>query len=176
MVDGVASLLQLVWSLRGVGRWADERGANLLDGGAPFYSTYACADGGWVAVGALEPEFFRTLVHTLGWPDAAEVASAQHDTAGWPALRQRLADTFAQRPRDAWAELFAGVDACVTPVLGLDEVAAHPHVAARGTMIESDGVVQAAPAPRFSRTPAGRVQPPRSELDDPAAVLRDWTR
>lgn len=176
MIDGVASLLQLVWSLRGVGQWADRRGANLLDGGAPFYTTYACSDGGWVAVGALEPGFFTVLVSTLGWADADEVARGQHDPSTWPALRERLASTFAGRPRDEWAALFAGSDACVTPVLGLAEASLHPHLAARGTLVDVDGVVQAAPAPRFSRTPADDVTPPRSALDDVGEVLAAWSR
>lgn len=176
MVDGVASLLQLVWSLRGVGQWSDRRGVNLLDGGAPFYATYACADGGWVAVGALEPEFFAVLVSALGWADAEAVVRAQYDPATWPALRERLAAGFAERPRDEWAAVFAGTDACVTPVLGLAEASAHPHLAERGTLIEADGVVQAAPAPRFSRTPAAAVVPPRSALDDAGEVLAQWSR
>lgn len=174
MVDGVASLLQLIWSLRGTGQWSDRPGTNLLDGGAPFYDTYTCADGGFVAVGALEPGFFRLLVDGVGWADADAVAAAQYDPRTWPALRARLSDTFATRTRDEWAEVFDGSDACVTPVLSFAEAAAHPHLTARGTLVEADGVVQAAPAPRFSRTRAPGIRPPRSMPDDVADVLADW--
>ncbi len=175
MVDGVVSLLQLIWSLRGTGQWSDTPGQNLLDGGAPFYDTYACADGGWVAVGALEPAFFHQLVEGLGWEDAAAVAASQYDTRSWPALRARLAETFASRTREEWAGVFDGTDACVTPVLSLDEASRDPHLRARTTVVDADGVPQAAPAPRFSRTPAGEIIPPRSAPDDLAAVLADWS-
>ena len=175
MVDGVVSLLQLIWSRRGTGQWSDTPGQNLLDGGAPFYDTYACADGGWVAVGALEPAFFHQLVEGLGWEDAAAVAASQYDTRSWPALRARLAETFASRTREEWAGVFDGTDACVTPVLSLDEASRDPHLRARTTVVDADGVPQAAPAPRFSRTPAGEIIPPRSAPDDLAAVLADWS-
>lgn len=174
MVDGVSSLLQLIWSLRGAGQWRDRAGTNLLDGGAPFYDTYACADGGAVAVGALEPGFFRLLLTGLGWDDVDAVAAAQYDPRTWPALRGRLADTFATRPRDDWAHVFEGTDACVTPVLTFAEAQIHPHLRARGTLVEADGVVQAAPAPRFSRTPAPGIRPPRTAPDDVTAVLAEW--
>lgn len=175
MVDGVASLLQLIWALRGTGQWSDRAGTNLLDGGAPFYDTYACADGRAVAVGALEPAFFRRLVEGLGWEDAEAVAAGQYDPRGWPALRARLSAAFAERPRDDWAAAFEGTDACVTPVLTFAEAARHPHLRARETLIEADAVVQAAPAPRFSRTTAPAVRPPSAAWDDAADVLADWT-
>jgi alpha-methylacyl-CoA racemase len=175
MVDGVASLLQLIWALRGTRQWRDKPGVNLLDGGAPFYDTYACADGRFVAVGALEPEFFRQLVDGLGWTDAAATAASQYDPRTWPALRARLAETFRTQTRDQWAEVFAGTDACVTPVLTFEEAATHPHLAARATLVESDGVTQAAPAPRFSLTASPGIRPPRSAPDDIDAVLADWT-
>lgn len=172
MVDGASVLAQMVWALRGVGAWSTERAANLLDGGAPFYDTYVCADGRYVAVGALEPQFYAALLDGLGL-DPAELPD-QNDRSGWPVLRARLTQVFASRTRDEWAKVFADTDACVTPVLTFDEVADHPHVAARQTLIEIDGVVQPAPAPRFSRTapdtPAGPPKP-GSGNDE---VLRDW--
>lgn len=174
MVDGVASLLQLIWALRGTGQWSDRPGTNLLDGGAPFYDTYACLDGRFVAVGALEPAFFRLLVRGLGWEDADAVAATQYDPRTWPALRARLAETFATRSRDDWAAVFAESDACVTPVLTFAEAADHPHLRSRATLVEADGVVQAAPAPRFSRTGAPSIRPPRSTPDDVDDVLADW--
>ena len=158
MVDGASVLAQLMWSMRGRGEWADERGVNLLDGGAPFYDIYACADGRYVAVGALEPKFYDALLEGLGLD--ASTLPAQDDRAGWPLLRARFAEAFAEHPRDHWAMVFGKVDACVTPVLTFAEAAQHPHLAARSTLIELDGVVQAAPAPRFSRTRPGTPAAP----------------
>jgi alpha-methylacyl-CoA racemase len=175
MIDGTAVLLQMFWSMRGMGVWTDDREANLLDGGAPFYDTYACADGQYVAVGALEPQFYAALLAGLGI-DPDELP-AQHDRAGWPQVRARLTATFAARSRDEWAAAFAGVDACVTPVLTFAEAAGHEHVAARGTLTTIGGVVQAAPAPRFSRTPPGQPgepAPPPEPGGDTDAVLADW--
>jgi alpha-methylacyl-CoA racemase len=170
MVDGVTSLMSMFYGLRAGGAWSDERGANLLDGGAPFYDTYLCADGRYVAVGALEPQFWAALVDTLGLRDLPP----QHDRARWPELRQRLTDAFAVRSRDEWAELFAGVDACVAPVLTLGEAARHPHLVARGSVVERDGVTQPAAAPRFSRTPSAAGARPRPPGADTRCALGDW--
>jgi alpha-methylacyl-CoA racemase len=157
MIDGVASQTAFLHGLLALGAWSTDRGTNLLDGGAPFYDTYRCADGGFVAVGALEPQFYAELCARLEldpahWP--------QHDRARWPVLREELTRCFASRTRDEWAELFADSDACVAPVLDLVEAPAHPHHRARGTFVEVDGVVQPAPAPRFARTPGGLDRPP----------------
>jgi alpha-methylacyl-CoA racemase len=173
MVDGASLLSQMVWGLRGQGLWTDGREENVLDGHAPFYDTYACADGRHVAVGALEPQFYAELLAGLGLD--GEELPAQYDRSGWPVLRARFTEIFGGRTRDDWAATFAGTDACVTPVLAFDEVAAHPHVAARGTIVERDGLPQAAPAPRFSRTPATLPEGPAApeQVDD---VLADWTR
>lgn len=152
MCDGANLLLAMAHGMRAAGMWRDERGTNLLDGGAPFYDTYRCADGGYVAVGALEPQFWAALVTTLGLSDLP----AQHDRDRWPELRARLTETFASKSRDEWAGVFADIDACVTPVLTLSEAAGGAHLAARATLVDIDGVVQPAPAPRFSRTP-GRI-------------------
>ncbi|MBA2471592.1 MAG: CoA transferase [Pseudonocardiales bacterium] len=172
MVDGVSVLAQMFWSLRAGGLWSDERGSNLLDSGAPFYDTYACADGRYVAVGALEPQFYAALLDGLGL--TGEELPGQLDPAGWPALRQRFIDAFASRCRDEWVAVFEGTDACVAPVLSFAEVPAHPHIAARGTVITVDGVPQAAPAPRFSRTSPDRPTPPPKPGADTADVLADW--
>jgi alpha-methylacyl-CoA racemase len=172
MVDGASLLTQLMWSLRGGSGWTDERADNLLDGASPFYDTYRCADGRFVAVGALEPQFYAALLHGLGLDGAA--LPAQYDRSGWPVLRQTFTEVFGARSRDEWAEVFADTDACVTPVLSFGEAAEHPHIAARNTLIELDGVVQAAPAPRFSRTPAGPPTTPPEPGADTDAVLRGW--
>jgi alpha-methylacyl-CoA racemase len=157
MVDGAALLTTQFHELLAAGLWREERGANLLDGGAPFYGVYETADGRHLAVGALEPQFWAELLRRLGL-DAGDLP-AQLDRDGWPLLRARLAALFRTRTRDEWSELLAGTDACVTPVLGLAEAPAHPHNRARGTFVDVGGVVQPAPAPRFSRpasTPTGR--------------------
>jgi alpha-methylacyl-CoA racemase len=172
MVDGASSLITMVYGLLGSGLWQDRRAANLLDGGAPFYDTYACADGRHVAVGALEPQFYAAFVDGLGLADP--LPGAQYDVAHWPEHRRRFAEAFATRPRDEWADLFAGTDACVTPVLGLAEAPSHPHLAARGTFVEHDGASQPAPAPRFSRTPGAVRGAPRRPGADTRSVLAAW--
>ena len=153
MVDGVSSLLQFVWDLRSEGRWGGGRGTNVLDGGAPFYATYRCRDGRYLAVGAIEPQFYARLVEGLGLAEAG--LPPQGDRTQWPAMRERFAATIALRTRDEWTATFEGRDACVTPVLTLDEVEHHPHIAARGTVRDVDGRVEVGVAPRFSRTAPG---------------------
>ncbi|MFZ2118468.1 MAG: CaiB/BaiF CoA-transferase family protein, partial [Pseudonocardiaceae bacterium] len=172
MVDGVSALAQMFWSMRACGLWSDQRGSNLLDSGAPFYDTYACADGRYVAVGALEPHFYAALLEGLEL--VGEELPGQLDQTGWPVLRQRFTDAFASRSRDEWGAVFEGTDACVAPVLSFAEVPAHPHIAARGTVITLDGVPQAAPAPRFSRTRPDRPTPPPKPGADTADVLAEW--
>jgi alpha-methylacyl-CoA racemase len=172
MVDGVALLSTMLWSMRDMGLWSGPRGANLLDGGAPFYDTYACADGGHVAVGPIEPQFYAAMLERLGL-DPADLPG-QLDTERWPELRAALEAAFRTRTRDEWTEVFAGVDACVTPVVTLAEAPHEPHLAARGTLAEHDGRVQPAPAPRFSRTPAEPPSPATAAGSDTAEVLRDW--
>ncbi len=157
MVDGVAVLGAMVHGLLAAGAWTDRREANLLDGGAPFYRCYATADGGHVAVGALEPRFYAALLDGVGldpadWP--------QDDPGRWPALRAALAARFATADRATWADRFAGTDACVAPVLSLVEARSHPHLTARATFVEHEGLVQPAPAPRLSRTPGALSRPP----------------
>jgi alpha-methylacyl-CoA racemase len=160
MVDGVALLMAPFFAGFRSGYFTAERGTNLLDSGAPFYDCYACADGRWVAVGALEPQFFAALVAGLGL-DPDELGG-QHDRAGWPEMRRRFAAAFATRRRDDWVAHFAGRDACVAPVLTTEETFADPHLAARATVVEVDGVPQPAPAPRFAATPATLDRPPPS--------------
>jgi alpha-methylacyl-CoA racemase len=154
MIDGAASLTAFVHGLLAMGAWTDEREANLLDGAAPYYDTYTCADGGFLALGGLEPQFHAELCDRLGL-DPADFP--QHDRASWPDQKARLAALFVTRPRDEWVAMFDGSDACVAPVLSLTEAPDHPHHVARATYVEVDGYAQPAPAPRFSRTP-GQVR------------------
>ncbi|WP_261558347.1 CaiB/BaiF CoA transferase family protein [Frankia tisae] len=173
IVDGASLLAHMVWGLRGRGRWNDERGSNRLDTGAPFYDVYETADGGYMAVGALEPRFYATFVTGLGLDPAA--LPGQDDRARWPELREAFAKAFAGRTRDEWAAVFDPLDACVTPVLDFDEATAHPHMAAREILIDVAGVAQPAPAPRFSRSvPAAPRVPPRAAVTV-AEVLAGWT-
>jgi alpha-methylacyl-CoA racemase len=172
IVDGAASLLTFVYAALAHGAWRDRRGSNLLDGGAPFYTTYACAGGGYVAVGALEPQFHAGLVAKLGLDP--ETFKDRLDPESWPRLRKLLQETFAQRTRREWCELFEGTDACVAPVLGLGEVADDPHIAARDTMPTLNGVPCPAPAPRFSRTPSA-LHGVDGQAHDPAAIAREWS-
>ncbi|HEX6000312.1 MAG TPA: CaiB/BaiF CoA-transferase family protein [Hyphomicrobiaceae bacterium] len=171
MIDGSAILMALTYGLYAQGIWQDERGVNVLDTGAPWYDTYQTSDGKWLAVGAIEKRFYEAFVAGLGL-DASTLPS-QHDRAGWPELRHRFAEAIAGRTRDEWEGLFAGTDACVAPVLGLGEVAQHSHNAARGTFVTRDGVLQPAPAPRFSRTVPEMGPAPRPLGADTDAVLAD---
>ena len=168
MTDGSATLMSMMYTLRAMGEWTAQRGSNLLDGGAHFYDTYCCQDGKWLSVGAIEPQFYALLLETLGVDDPA--FAAQWDRSQWPTLKAKLADIFLRRSRDEWCELFAGRDACVAPVLEMDEAPHHPHNQSRQTFIEVNGVPQPAPAPRFSRTPAAAPTPPQAVADS-AAVL-----
>ncbi|MER5951879.1 CaiB/BaiF CoA-transferase family protein [Streptomyces sp. NPDC001904] len=154
MTDGTAIQLALIHGLMAVGRWTDKRASNLFDGAAPFYRTYRTADGGHMAVGSVEPQFYAALLDVLGLREDPLFAR-QLDQAAWPAMGERLAEIFAGRTREQWTEAFDGTQACVTPVYGLTEAASHPHNVARGTYYTDDGVLQPAPAPRFLGTPAG---------------------
>ncbi len=170
MTDGTALLSAMMYGFKAEGRWSNHRGENLLDGGAPFYDTYACADGKYVAIGAIEPQFYATLRELCGIHDTA--FDAQMDTARWPLQKLRMADVFRTRTRDEWCALLEGSDACFAPVLDWDEAPRHPHNLARETFVTQDGVVQPAPAPRFSRTPAS--PPQRSVAREPHDLLREW--
>lgn len=172
MVDGTASLATMVYGVLGEGAWTDAREANLLDGAAPFYDTYRCADGRFVAVGALEPQFYAELVRGLGL--SGQLPGEQYDRRHWPEHRRLFAETFATRSRDEWAAQFSTTDACLAPVLGLTEAPSHPHLVARGTFVEVDGVVQPRVAPRFSRSAGQDPTPPRRVGADTVAVLSAW--
>ena len=158
MVDGVSILSQMMWTMKTTGALRDERESFLLDGGAPFYRTYETADGRYMAVGSIEPQFFAKLLDGLGL--TSEDVPNQLDVAAFPNVHKLFAERFAGKTRDEWTEIFAGTDACVTPVLTWTEASQNDHLKARATVLEANGVEQAAPAPRFSRTPSGPVGPP----------------
>jgi len=172
MVDGTASLLAMALGFFSAGIQKPERGSNLLDGGAPFYDTYQCADGEYLAVGALEPQFFAELVRVLG---VADRVPEQNDLARWPEMRKIFAEAIAGRTRDEWAADFDSVDACVAPVLRLDEIESHPHIAARGCVVRRDGVLQPDVAPRFSRTPGEIGSAPGSLVVTADEALAAWS-
>lgn len=172
MVDGAAALMAIIYGLHGLGAWRRERGTNFLDGGAPWYDTYECADGRFVAVGAIEPQFYALLLDKCGITDADDWP--QWDTARWPEMKEKLITLFRTRTRDEWCRLLEGTDTCFAPVLDLDEAPRHPHSRARHAFVEVAGVTQPAPAPRFSRTPPDTPSPPAKPGEHTVDVLHDW--
>jgi len=172
ITDGAASLMMLFYGLHGAGGWRDERGSNVLDTGAPFGEIYETKDGKFVSVLALEPKFYDELVRRMGL-DAASLPG-QYDQSEWPAMKRRFAETFKTKTRDEWCALLEGTDACFAPVLSLTEAPHHRHNVARGTFVDVDGVVQPAPAPRFSRTPVAIQGPPAAPGQHTDQALRDW--
>ncbi|MFD4543859.1 CaiB/BaiF CoA transferase family protein [Streptomyces bauhiniae] len=171
IVDGTAHLSAMIHGMLAAGAWQDRRAANLLDGGCPYYGTYETADGKYMAVGALEPRFYAEFLRLL---DLDGLAGAHHDPARWPELRERVAARFKSGTRDEWTARFEGTDACVAPVLSLREAPHHPHLAARATFTEHDGLVQPAPAPRFSATPTRVRTGPALPGTGAEDVARDW--
>lgn len=157
MVDGVSVLAQMMWTMKSTGALRDERESFLLDGGAPFYRCYETADGKYMAVGAIEPQFFAALLAGLGL--SADEVPGQFEIGSFATMFDVFTQRFAGKTRDEWTAIFDGTDACVTPVLTWSEAAVDPHLIARATVINAGGVDQAAPAPRFSRTPSGPVGP-----------------
>lgn len=174
MVDGTAVLMSMFWSMYALG-WFDptRRGTNLLDTGRPYYDVYACSDGRYVAIGALEPQFFAELLRRTGLA-TDDAAYLQDDPRTWPALRDRLTGLFATRTQAEWCTVFDGTDACVAPVLTMTEATTHPHNLARATFTNRDGAWQPSPAPRFSRTPAVLSLPPAYPGQHTEAALADW--
>lgn len=170
MVDGTLALSHMMWNFRGLGRWSDERGVNFLDTGAPYYDTYETADGKYMAVGAVEPQFYALLLGGMGLDPAS--LPGQNDQEGWQQTKKVFADVFRTKTRDEWAAIFNGTDACTTPVLTFAEASANPHLADRESLVELDGVTQHRPAPRFSRSDPGLPTPPATEAVNAEAL---WT-
>ena len=172
MVDGAANLMTPIYGLKAAGRWADERGVNILDGGAPWYDVYETKDGKFISIGSIEKKFYAELIEKLGLGDAN--LPAQFDMAQWPALRRHFTAAFKEKTRDEWCAIMEGSDICFAPVLSMEEAPGHGHMKARGTFVEVDGITQPGPAPRFSRTPGGirhRAPKPGEGAD---ATLKDW--
>jgi alpha-methylacyl-CoA racemase len=172
MIDGSSVLVQMMWGMRALGLWTDERGTNMLDTGAPYYDTYECADGRYVSVGAIEPQFYAAMLAGLGL-DPVDLP-AQNDRSRWPELRAKFTEVFAGRDRDHWAKVFADSDACVTPILAFGEVETEPHITERNTFYQTAGGLQPLPAPRFSRSSPDEPRPPGQPGADTEAVLNDW--
>jgi alpha-methylacyl-CoA racemase len=172
MVDGAAALMAPAWGFRSTGLFTEDRGHNLLDSGAHFYDVYETADGEFMSVGAIEPQFYAELLRGIGLD--GEELPRQMDKSSWPALKARFVAIFAGKTRAEWCAIFDDTDACVAPVLTMTETTANGHVVARGTIVVDDGIAQPAPAPRFSRTP-GAIRGPVPEFGaDTDATLADW--
>ncbi len=172
MVDGSAALMAMIYGLKAAGFWTDERGVNLLDGGAHFYDTYETADGKYISVGAIEPQFYELLLQHAGIEDPD--FKNQHDQKNWPALKEKITDIFKTKSRDEWCRIMEGTDICFAPVLSLDEAPDHPHNRERKTFVEVDGVLQPAPTPRFSKTPPELNSPPPQPGEHTKAVLAEF--
>ncbi|WP_329125937.1 CaiB/BaiF CoA transferase family protein [Streptomyces sp. NBC_01465] len=171
IVDGATHLATMIHGMMAAGGWQDRRGANLLDGGCPFYGTYETADGAYMAVGPLEQQFYDEFIRLLGLEGQAP---ERKDLTRWDELRTAVTDRFRTKSRAEWTEIFEGSDACVAPVLSLREAPTHPHLAARATFVEHSGITQPAPAPRFSATPGSVHRGPAQPGADTAEVAADW--
>jgi alpha-methylacyl-CoA racemase len=172
MTDGSAALMAAVYGIKARGGWTNERGANLLDGGAPFYGTYQCKDGKWISVGSLEPQFYELLREKAGMAEPSVNDRWSKDS--WAGNRTKLGQIFKTKTQAEWCALMEGSDVCFAPILDLDEAPRHPHNKQRQTFVDVDGVTQPAPAPRFSRTPGAVQAPPPKAGEHSEAVLRDW--
>jgi alpha-methylacyl-CoA racemase len=172
MTDGAASLMSMFYGFKASGMWTDEKGQNLLDGGAHFYDTYETSDGKWISIGSIEPQFYTLLLEKTHISDPE--FEHQMDRAKWPALKEKIARVIKTKTRSEWDKLMEGTDVCYAPVLSLAEAPNHPHNKARGTFVEIEGVTQPAPAPRFSRTKAEVQGPPSQAGQHTEVVLKDW--
>ncbi|MFP6663372.1 MAG: CaiB/BaiF CoA-transferase family protein [Deltaproteobacteria bacterium] len=172
MVDGAAALMTMINGMRQTGFWKEERGANLLDTGAFYYDVYECSDGKFISIGAIEPQFYAEMLEKLGLTH--DDFPGQFEREKWPAAKVKIAAIWKTKTRAAWCEIFAGSDACFAPVLAMSEAPEHEHMKARGTFVERDGMVQAAPAPRFSRTPGEIQGPPVNPGQHTDSALADW--
>ena len=172
MVDGAAHLMTMMYGLSQQGKWTDKRQDNLLDGGAHFYGAFECADGKWIAIGSIEPQFYRLLLDTLGIDSDAEGVSQSKED--WQRMREQLRQTFLREPQSHWCELMEGTDICFAPVLSMADAPEHPHNKDRSVFVKDFGITQPGPAPRFSRTPGSIRRPPPQPGEHTAEVLEEW--
>ena len=172
MTDGASHLMTMMYGLSQQNLWSTTRAANLLDGGAPFYDSFQCADGKWVSIGSIEPQFYALLREKAGLTDP--VFDNQNDAANWPAMKEKITEIFRQKSRDEWCDIMEGSDVCFAPVLDMNEAPEHPHNKARGTFIHKDGITQPGPAPRFSRTRPELDLPPPAPGEHSEQILKDW--
>jgi alpha-methylacyl-CoA racemase len=172
MVDGAASLMTAIYGMHGSGIWSDQRGENILDTGAHYYEVYETSDGKHVAIGSIETKFYEELLRLSGLK--GEELPRQNDRTSWPKMKERLAALFRTKTRDEWCRVMEGSDICFAPVLSMNEAPRHPHNRYRNTFVEQDGVIQPAPAPRFSRTPSAIQRPPAKPGEHTNEALRDW--
>ncbi len=172
MVDGVASLMTAIYGMRGAGVFTDNRGENMLDTGAHFYDAYETSDGKYICIGSIEAKFYEELLRLSGLK--GEELPRQLDRKSWPAMKERIAKLFRTKTRDEWCRIMEGSDVCFAPVLSMEEAPRHPHNRQRATFVEENGVIQPAPAPRFSRTPSAIQRPPARPGEHTEEALRDW--
>lgn len=172
MTDGASSLMTSIYGMYAAGRWTDDRGSNILDSGAPWYGVYECKCGNHISIGSIEEKFYALLLKLLGLE--GENLPAQHDRTGWPILKEKFTAKFLTKTREEWCEVMEGSDVCFAPVLTMTEAPKHPHNRARGTFVEVEGVMQPAPAPRFSRTPGEVKRGPATPGQHTDEVLADW--
>lgn len=172
MVDGSAVLINFIWGLKAAGMWGPERGTNLLDTGAPFYDVYECADGKYVSIGSLEPQFYAELQRLAELDE--ETFGDQNDRTRWPEMKNRIAEVFKAKTRTEWCDIMERTDVCFAPVLSMEEATRHPHNVARNTFIDNAGMTQAGPAPRFSRTEASVAGPAAHAGEHTDEVLSDF--
>src|SRR5262245_12156866 len=172
MVDGAASLMAAIYGLRAAGRWTDQRGDNILDTGTHYYNVYETSDGKYVSVGSIEPKFYAELLRLAGLEH--QELPRQNERSAWPALTDKLASIFKTKTREEWCKIMEGSEVCFAPVLSMQEAPQHPHNQLRETFVDMDGVVQPAPAPRFTRTPSAIQRPPAAPGEHTEAALRDW--
>ena len=172
MVDGAAHLMTMMYGLAQQGKWTDKRQDNLLDGGAHFYGAFECADGKWIAIGSIEPQFYRLLLDTLGIdPDTEDVSQSKEN---WQRMREQLRQIFLREPQSYWCALMEGTDICFAPVLSMTDAPEHPHNKHRGVFVEDFGITQPGPAPRFSRTPGRIRREPPQPGEHTEEVLKEW--
>ncbi|MBL4869102.1 MAG: CoA transferase, partial [Pseudomonadales bacterium] len=173
MTDGSASLMAMFYGMKGMGRWSEERGTNMIDGGSHFYTVYKTKDDNYISVGSIEPKFYQELLEKSGLAEDASLPK-QLDESGWAIMKEKLTAIFLSKTRTEWCDIMEGSDVCFAPILNMEESINHPHNVDRNTFVEIGGIMQPAPAPRFDRTPSDIPKPSSAPGEDTVAVLSDW--